>query len=71
MQSPVMIIVNQHIQELQAEAAANRLAKQAKSARDESRGQVAAALASLRSLLGRPAEMPLALPKLSDYPYRS
>jgi hypothetical protein len=66
-----MIIVNQHIQELQAEAAANRLASQAKSTRGESRAQVAAALSSLRSLLGRPAETPLALPKLSDYPYRS
>jgi hypothetical protein len=70
-QSPAMIIVNQHIQELQAEATANRLAKQAKSARGDGRVQVAAALSSLRSLLGRPAETPLALPKLSDYPYRS
>jgi hypothetical protein len=69
-QSPAMIIVNQHIEELQAEAAANRLANQAKSTRGES-AQVAAALSSLRSLLGRPVETPLALPRLSDYPYRS
>ena len=71
MQSPAMIIVTHHTQELQAEAAANRLAKPVKSARGESRGQVAAALSSLRSLRVRPSETPIALPKLTDYPYRS
>jgi hypothetical protein len=70
-QSPAMIVVNQHTQELQAEAVANRLANQAKNARGESRAKVAAAVSSLRSLLGPPPETPLALPKLSDYPYRS
>ena len=71
MQSPAMIIITNHIQELQAEAAANRLAKQAKSARPESRGRFAEALDAFRSLLSVPSDTPMGLPKLTEYPYRS
>jgi hypothetical protein len=65
--SPAMIIVTNHIFELHAEAAANRLAKGAES---KSSSRIAAALNSVRSLLS-PADAPAALPKLTDYPYRS
>ena len=68
MNSPTMIYVMSHIQELQAEAAANRLAKKAPRARGERSGR-AIALASLRSLLASAA--PTSLPKLTNYPYRS
>lgn len=71
MHSPAMIIVTNHFLELRAEAEANRLAKQSQSARGERRGRIAAALSGLRSLLLSPAERPLGLPKLTDYPYRS
>jgi len=66
MYSPAMIIVTSHINELQAEAAANRLAKKAPRARGERSGR---AMASLRSLLD--SQAPIALPKLTNYPYRS
>jgi hypothetical protein len=69
MYSPAMIIVTSHINELQAEAAANRLAKKAPRARGERPGQIGNALASLRSLLD--SQAPIALPKLTNYPYRS
>ena len=71
MHSPAMIIVTNHIFELQAEAAANRLAKQAKRSESRSSSRIAAALNSVRSLLANPAEGPTVLPKLTDYPYRS
>ena len=71
MQSPAMIIITNHLLDLRAEASANRLAKEAKSARGESRGRIAAAFSSLRSLLVAPADKPMGLPKLTDYPYRS
>ena len=74
MHSPAMIIAVNHIFELQAEAAANRLANEAKQAkRPESRSssRIAAALNSVRSLFGNSAEGPMVLPKLTDYPYRS
>ena len=71
MHSPAMIIVTNHLLELRAEAAANRLANQAQSARGERRGRATAALNGLRSLLVSPAEKPIGLPKLTDYPYRS
>lgn len=67
-----MIIVTNHIFELHAEAAANRLAKGAKQAeRARAAAGSPAALNSLRSLLSNPAAGPAALPKLTDYPYRS
>jgi hypothetical protein len=71
MHSPAMIIITNHLLELRAEADANRLAKKAQGARGESRGRIAAAFSSLRSLLLSPAERPIGLPKLTDYPYRS
>ena len=65
MHSPAYIIAVSHINELQAEAAANRLAKKA----PRRPGRTAAALASLQSLLGSAA--PMKLPTLKNYPYRS
>ncbi|HKG18661.1 MAG TPA: hypothetical protein VKB00_02905 [Candidatus Limnocylindrales bacterium] len=70
MQSPAMIIITNHLLELEAEAAANRLAKQAKAARPESRRRFAEALNAFRSLLSV-SDSPIGLPKLSEYPYRS
>jgi hypothetical protein len=69
--SPAMIIITNHLLELRAEADANRLAKIAQSARGDRRGRIAAALAGFRSLLISPADKPMGLPKLTDYPYRS
>ena len=71
MYSLAMIIALDHINELHAEAAANRLAKQAKRPASRSASRISAAVASLRSLLANSAEGPIALPKLNDYPYRS
>jgi hypothetical protein len=68
---PAMIYVASHINDLQAEAAANRLAKQAKGSESRSKSRIAAALTSVRSILTNPAEGPMPLPKLTDYPYRS
>jgi hypothetical protein len=65
---PQMIIVNSHINDLLAEAAANRLAKSAGS--KESRNRTAAVLNGLRSILAEPAEKSV-LPVLKAYPYRS
>jgi hypothetical protein len=65
MHSPAYIIATSHINELQAEAAANRLAKKA----PRRPGRIAAALASLQSLLG--SSTPISLPTLTNYPYRS
>jgi hypothetical protein len=66
-----MIIALDHMNDLQAEAAANRLAKQAKSPKSRSASRIAATLTSVRSLLANSAEGPTILPKLTDYPYRS
>jgi hypothetical protein len=68
---PVMIYVASHINDLQAEAAANRMAKQAKRSGSRSASRIGAALTSVRSILTSPAEGPTLLPKLTDYPYRS
>ena len=68
--SPAMINATSHINDLHAEAAANRLAKQAKGSGSRS-GRIAGALSSVRSILTNPAEGPMPLPKLNDYPYRS
>jgi hypothetical protein len=69
--SPTMIIALDHMNELQAEAAANRLAQQAKRPESRSASRIAVALTSVRSLLANSAEGPTVLPKLTDYPYRS
>lgn len=71
MNSPAMIYVKSHQNELQAEAAANRMAKQAKGSGSRSASRIGAALTSVRSILTSSAEGPTALPKLTDYPYRS
>jgi hypothetical protein len=68
--SPAMINAKSHINDLQAEATANRLAKQAKDSGSRS-GRIAGALSSVRSILTNTAEGPMPLPKLNDYPYRS
>ena len=62
-------IVGSRIDDLHATAAAERLAR---SARPASTGQsrIAGALTGLRSLLAG-AEKPAAMPKLTDYPFRS
>jgi hypothetical protein len=70
MYSPAMIVANSKINELQAEAAAQRLAKKNRSARRQSGGRLAVAVTNMRSFLS-PADAPNALPKLTDYPYRS
>jgi hypothetical protein len=69
--SPALIIVTNHIIELQAEAQANRLAKQAKRPESRSASRIAAALSNLRSLLTNPADGPVVLPRLVEYPYKS
>jgi hypothetical protein len=66
-----MIIALDHMNELQAEAAANHLAKQAKRPESRSASRIAVALASVRSLLANTGEGPTIMPKLTDYPYRS
>ena len=69
MYSPALILANSKINELHAEAAAQRLAKKGRSARRDSGGRTAGALASVRSFFSLDASP--SLPKLSDYPYRS
>jgi hypothetical protein len=66
-----MIYVKSHQNERQAEAAANHLAKQAKRSGSRSASRIGAALTSVRSILTSSSEGPTALPKLTDYPYRS
>lgn len=67
MHSPAMIVVSSRIDDLLAEAAANRLAATANGATRETR--FARALAGIRSLFGASGE-PVALPRLSDLPHR-
>ena len=69
--SPAMINATSHINDLQAEAAANRLATHAKDSESRSKSRIAGALSSVKSILTNPAEGPMPLPKLNDYPYRS
>lgn len=71
MENPSLVIITSRLLDLHAEADANRLAKLARSGRAQRRGRVSGAFAGLRSLLGGPAEPPVGLPKLTDYPYRS
>lgn len=70
--SPAMILANAKMNQLHAEAAAQRLAKKSRNARGESRGtRLTVALSNLRSFLTGHAEANLGLPKITDYPYRS
>jgi hypothetical protein len=63
------IVVAAHIDDLLADAAAERLAKNGK---DSSRvNRFASALNSVWSILNGPADRSAGLPKLDEYPYRS
>ena len=62
-------LVADHIDTLLAESAANRQAKLAK--RSDRTNPFASVTKAVRSILATPAEKPLALPSISDYPYRS
>ena len=62
-------LVADHINTLLAESAANRQAKLAK--RTDRANPLVSVLRTVRSLLATPADKPIALPTLSDYPYRS
>ncbi len=62
-------LVADHINSLLAESAANRQAKLAR--RADRANPLASVLKTVRSLLSTPADKPLTLPKLADYPYRS
>jgi hypothetical protein len=62
-------LVADHINTLLAESAANRQAKLAK--RADRANPLVSAVNAVRSLLTVPTDRPLALPKLTDYPYRS
>ena len=68
MYAPALIVAQAKINELQAEAAAQRLAKENRSARGASRGRLAVALSNVRSFLS--LDGPQALPTLTDYPSR-
>jgi hypothetical protein len=63
--TPALIIAQAKIDELHAEAAANRLAKENRSGRS----RLAVAMSNLRAFFS--LEGSNALPKLTDYPYRS
>jgi hypothetical protein len=63
--TPAMILANAKINELQAEAAAQRLAKKSRKARSTS------LLDNVRSFFSGPFDGSISLPKLVDYPYRS
>ena len=67
--TPQMILAQAKINELQAQAAADRLAKKSRSARGESRGRIQVAISNIRSFLSLDGST--GLPKLTDYPYRS
>jgi hypothetical protein len=63
------LLVADHINTLLAESAANRQAKLAR--RSDRTKPFASVTKAVRSILATPAEKPLALPSISDYPYRS
>jgi hypothetical protein len=64
------IVAASHIDDLHAEAAAERLARSSR-ASSRSQGRIASALTSVWSLLSAPADVMPAMPKLTDYPFRS
>ncbi len=67
---PLANLAVAHIDDLLAEAAADRLAR---SVRATSRrpNRIADAARSVWSILRGPADQPATLPKLTDYPFRS
>ena len=62
-------LVEDHINTLLAESAANRQARLAR--RTDRANPLESVVRTVRSLLAAPADKPLALPTLTDYPYRS
>lgn len=62
-------LVEDHINTLLAESAANRQAQLAR--RTDRANPLESVTKALRSLLAAPADKPLTLPALADYPYRS
>jgi hypothetical protein len=64
------IYVQAHIDELHAEAASERLARNARTSA-ANRNRLADAVKSVWSLLNAPIERPMTMPTLSDYPFRS
>ena len=62
-------LVEDHINTLLAESAANRQAQLAR--RSDRTNPFASVTKAVRSILATPADKPLALPSISDYPYRS
>ena len=62
-------LVADHINTLLAESAANRQAKLAK--RSDRTNPFASVTKAVRSILATPADKPLAILSISDYPYRS
>ena len=62
-------LVADHVNTLLAESAANRQAKLAR--RSDRTNPFASVTKAVRSILATPADKPLALPSISDYPYRS
>jgi hypothetical protein len=62
-------LVEDHINTLLAESAANHQAQLAR--RTDRANPLVSVVSTVRSLLAVPAEKPLALPTLTDYPYRS
>lgn len=61
-------LVADHIETLLAESAANRQAKLAR--RADRVNPLASVITTVRSLFAAPADKPLGLPTLADYPYR-
>jgi mannose/fructose/N-acetylgalactosamine-specific phosphotransferase system component IIB len=64
-----IIIVNDHVESLLAEAAEQRLAKQA--AKPGIRARVSSIAAAIKSTLTAPADVGSMAPRLSGYPYES
>jgi hypothetical protein len=64
------IYVQAHIDELRAEAASERLARNARTTTAD-RNRLADAVKSVWSFLNAPIERPMTMPTLSDYPFRS
>jgi hypothetical protein len=69
MHSYSVIIVNEHIESLLAEAAQRRLAKLAP--KRSLRERVASVATSIKSAFAAPAEVVSSVPSLSGYPYES
>ena len=70
MHAYAILVVNQHMESLLAEAAQQRLANELPKA--SLRDRFASAMNSVRSAIAGPADAgPSFLPTLTDYPYRS